>query len=506
MIKMLFLSFLLIKGLSRAATEEGEHRFGSIPVMGKEAFESLGERPGGATFSSGFFREKRTGHVWVGKAPAHVRDDGIVDREFTESNVCREKIASDIYAYYGVTVPETLLSVQPTVHTGIPEYNGQDAMHIMSRLVEGYHDYKDQEGFRDFKATFDPALDPTLIASVGAMVCHNDVCEERGCIGLRGMRGFTSYKIEGLGRLAAVATWLHDVDFVGGSARNIGYRLARRGAEVVAEIVLVDPGEAFTDPRVSPYPAPRHIRFATQGDEKTNTVAFESLCPPGSLPRQEFIETLQDILRTEERTIVQFFTRRNAEFFVSRDTRSVPGLTRQLMERKEALRTDYMEELSGLIQEGTAFLRGRLFYKPEGELEGGRLEPLDPRRLGSLGEHFTTHVTIQEGYKKRRIPANRGKVEIWIAQKERVEGELGTTARYLEGIMSTWNAPFGVFWTWGDDEVNPHNFDYLVKGETLKDTTKSLYEKWSATSAVLYTNSQFLGSMLFVKPIFLNLG
>ena len=224
-----------------------------------------------------------------------------------------------------------------------------------------------------------------------------------------------------------------------------------------------------------------------------------------SLPRREFIETLDDILRTEERTIVQFFTRRNGEFFVSRDARSVPGLTRQLMERKEALARDYREELSSLIQEGTAFLRGRLFYKPEGGREDERLEPLDPRRLGSLGEHFSAHVNIQGGYKKRRIPANRGKVEIWIAQKEMIERELGTTAHYLEGIMSSWNAPFGLFWTWGDDEVNGDNFDYLVKGETLRDGRKSLYEKWSATSALLYTNPQFLASMLFVKPIILNL-
>ena len=44
MIKTLFLSFVLIKGLSYATTEEGEHRFGPIPVIERAAFEVLAER------------------------------------------------------------------------------------------------------------------------------------------------------------------------------------------------------------------------------------------------------------------------------------------------------------------------------------------------------------------------------------------------------------------------------------------------------------------------------
>jgi len=466
MIKKFFLWLLV--GLPYAyAAEEGKgfdeaRRMGAIPVVPKESFEDLGRRVGGATFSSSLFRERSTGDHWIGKSPLVMGGEG-PDKEATESAVCREMIASHVYGYFGIKVPETVMSKQLTTNTGLDDCDGHEVMHSMSRFMEGYHDYQDQEGFTTFKASLDPTEGPIIL------------------------KDGNRYRVEGLGRIAAIATWVHDIDFMGGSARNTGYRLTRRGGETIAEAIMIDPGESFTDPRIAPYPTPRQIQLCTGGSDDNRLVAFEQLCPPDSGPHREFIETLHRILGTEERTIVQFFTRKNAEYFVSRDPRSAPGLTKQLMERKEELARHYAGELTtiprplhvpyyaiGFEADYAQFLGLNLIYKPNPESDEGKTETLlsslaNPlARVLPLPEGFDSYFILQTGYKTKKIPANAGKLEIWFTPRFMLDD----TAPW-RGIMG--GSPYGIFWTWGDEDVQDNNFNYLgtITG------SYSLWDRWN---------------------------
>ena len=64
-----------------------------------------------------------------------------LDQEVNESLACREKIACDIYGLYGVAVSSTVLSLQQMMNTGVEDFEGQEAIHIMSCKIEDYHDY-----------------------------------------------------------------------------------------------------------------------------------------------------------------------------------------------------------------------------------------------------------------------------------------------------------------------------------------------------------------------------
>lgn len=510
-----------------------------IPVFTQDAFENLGVRIGGTTFSSSTFREKANGHVWIGKAEVLTRTGTEEpDLEAIESLACRAKIASDIYGFYGVKVPRTVLSPQKMTNTGIDTFEGREAMHIMSRKVEGYHDYCKQFRFVGFIANLDPTYGP--------MVCHDSRCTMEGCGESRESRHMAiAYETEGTGKATAVATWLHDIDFIGASATNIGYRIASRSGQVIAEFVVVDPGESFSDPATFPYPPPRHIRFAMPGtDAAPNTVAFERLFPEESRARNEFLMTLHDIIDTDERTIVRFFTRRGAEFFVSRDPRSAPGLTRQLMERKTQLALHYAPELaasrakyeeqreavarvfgavgrsdlavmsppivrgdsSGVAATGGAiarplgpaipdiakghediylrFVKGSLIYKPNKDNDVGNIElpfaalpnPLEGTfDLSSCGD-TGKYLSISTGYRRGKKADNMNKTEVWIVPKFVVEKDQASSARHLTPIFGVFTAPVGLFWTWGSWD-NMEWYDYLAS-RPLDGAMSNIYENW----------------------------
>jgi len=129
------------------------------------------------------------------------------------------------------------------------------------------------------------------------------------------------------------------------------------------------------------------------------------------------------------------------------------------------------------------FLSGILTYKPNSD-DTGRVDipirslanPLEGRfDLSAFGD-TSRYISIHTGYKKAKIPANADKVEIWLTPKFLVEANLGGDAAWMSGVMSGWEAPYGIVWTWGNNEVR-YNFDYLLKGEVLLDKDKNLSEK-----------------------------
>ena len=505
-----------------------------LPVLSKDAFENLRVRIGGTTLSSSLFQEKATGQVWIGKSQGLMRTvrGGTLelDQEGNESLACREKIASDIYGLYGVSVPRTVLSRQQMTNTAVDEVEGQEAIHIMSCKIDDYHDYKKQFRFSEFTESLDPESGP--------VVCHDSRCPIEVCQGERIGR-FVAYDVEGLGRAAAVATWVHDIDFIGGSAASIGYRIINRGSQSFAELIMVDPGESFSDPSVHPYPPTRHIRFAMPGSTETNTIAFERFFPEGSPARDEFLMTLHAIINTNERTIARFFMRSGAEFFVTRDPRSIPGLTRQLLERQKQLTVDYAPELEasqtkyeaeerelartvinarrtapataspssvavarplapavppGIAPEYEAiylrFVRGSLIYRPTPGSDVGRIDlpfaalpnPLegtfDLSRCGDTGKS----LSISTGYRRGKKAENASKVEVWIVPKFVVERDQATTAKHLAPIMGSFSAPVGLFWTWGGWD-NMGWYDYLVASSLEGISSENLYENYKKSSA-----------------------
>lgn len=136
------------------------------------------------------------------------------------------------------------------------------------------------------------------------------------------------------------------------------------------------------------------------------------------------------------------------------------------------------------------FLRGVLIYRPHLGSDVGRIvlpimslaNPLegifDLSGYGDAGKY----ISVRTGYKKAKIPANGGKIEIWITPKFLVEANFKGNARWLWGAMREWTHPWGMFWTYGSRDCKGDNFDYLVKSDVLEDKSKNLYARlFSAT-------------------------
>ncbi len=127
------------------------------------------------------------------------------------------------------------------------------------------------------------------------------------------------------------------------------------------------------------------------------------------------------------------------------------------------------------------FLKGRLIYKPKGELlvekERSNVEnnmtvselpiaalrkPLDDKFDLSQCGASSKHITISTGYRKE-VTGNKDMLEIWITPRYLVEKEVHGTARHLQGIfLTSWpeTCPIGIFWNSGSMALG--EYDYLT--------------------------------------------
>jgi hypothetical protein len=141
------------------------------------------------------------------------------------------------------------------------------------------------------------------------------------------------------------------------------------------------------------------------------------------------------------------------------------------------------------------FLRGVLIYKPNKDNDIGRIDlpiasllnPLesmfDLSRCGNAGQY----LSISTGYRKGKVAANSSKYEVWIAPKFVVASEVGRTASHYRDIMSTWSAPFGLFYTYGGwDKLEW--YDYLVTSSPEEISSKNLYENWGGAATPPFHN------------------
>jgi hypothetical protein len=131
------------------------------------------------------------------------------------------------------------------------------------------------------------------------------------------------------------------------------------------------------------------------------------------------------------------------------------------------------------------FLEGRIEYRPTPGSNVGMITLLFRDLLVPLSETATplsatfdlsrcgdagNHLSINIGYKKTQIPANKDKTELWICPKFLAERESPSS---LAPIMSQWESPVGYFWTWGSYAVCHDNYDYLLNSITMDNDKNS---------------------------------
>jgi hypothetical protein len=128
--------------------------------------------------------------------------------------------------------------------------------------------------------------------------------------------------------------------------------------------------------------------------------------------------------------------------------------------------------LSTLTPSYQRFMDGRLIYKPSGDSEAIEFSfrdyLLDDENFEgefplNQCEDAGNYLSISLGYKKEKIVSHENKMEIFIVPKYVVEADVSTTATQYQNLMSLWpaDAPFGIFFTWGDWE-NLFWYNYVV--------------------------------------------
>src|SRR6056297_1329526 len=123
-------------------------KIGPIVRRDESYVDTEQDRIGGSSYSSGVFLEEATGQLWLGKAELLVEVDEqgevvydgrgryVIDEARAEANACGEKLASDIYAYYGVITPQIELSRQRMTNPQDPEDIIRPyTIHVMSELL-----------------------------------------------------------------------------------------------------------------------------------------------------------------------------------------------------------------------------------------------------------------------------------------------------------------------------------------------------------------------------------
>src|SRR5262249_37933137 len=118
------------------------------PIIRRDnSFENTGKpRFPGSSLSSGIFKEVGTNKEWLGKSIAS-------NKEKSEAYAIKERIAADIYAYFGVEVPRIELSLQKMTNViERPDLERKECIHTMSELIEGFKTYREAFG-DDFDVT-----------------------------------------------------------------------------------------------------------------------------------------------------------------------------------------------------------------------------------------------------------------------------------------------------------------------------------------------------------------
>ena len=271
----------------------------------------------GASISLALYQHRVTDELWVGKSD--VLDGGVR----AKIAVLKERVANDIYAYYGVPTPRLAIATLPCCYRtkDMQQMYGEEegiieASHLMSRWLDRFNSHPHMP---DFSA---PSTNRDYHIPI-----EDQVVPERG-----------------LGHVLAVAHFIHDVDVTNAHGKNIGYRLRiDEEGQLYAQTCKIDPGYAFhdvDDTDSTAYRLTQFMPFKTQQRER-------DYVPFTHFPRNtqaEFIATVADIVDTPEADLGKFFNRLGTEP-LQKDDFATQAIT-MLKTRQTALKTVFAKELA----------------------------------------------------------------------------------------------------------------------------------------------------------------
>ena len=287
-----------------------------IQLEPETAFElkSLERPPGiGSATSIGKFIDRYTGEYWLGKSST------LNNYELSQYEACKEKLANDLYGYYGVYVPRLRICDQPlaiqdseTLRYYQASLGRTHDCHVMSRWLDRFEIY-------NYLPTFQGGKNNTLQVEV-----ENQSRTLLEC---------------GLGHILAVAHWLNDVDVMSPSGKNVGYQLKLDAeGKLYAKSCKIDPGYAFFEFEQS---ITAKVTDMIQLSLHNHHVLFQDL---PSITQQEYLLTLKKIVATSDEQITAFFAHlstkaalentktKQMEHFVS-----IATLVERLKQRRDSL-------------------------------------------------------------------------------------------------------------------------------------------------------------------------
>lgn len=255
------------------------------------------------SYSAGIFKKMSTDHLWLGESERPI-PGGSADEA-----VYLKKIASDIYAYYGGATPQTEMSVQTFTNIGNPADADQEAVHVMSYLLQECRPYNEQTNYNR------------------AMPNRNrEIHSPDGSL----------FKEQGLGAILAVSDFLSDINLLD----SLAYKILRNAeGHPYAQTIKMRPNIGLND-GAELILQTRRIRAATQ--IPPYYLVFDEL-PPQT--QNEFLLTLHSIINTTQAEIIHFFHRPGIELIFSHNNTLVQAIITQLLERQAQMKEHYAPDL-----------------------------------------------------------------------------------------------------------------------------------------------------------------
>lgn len=277
----------------------------------------------GSTLSMGKFVDPLTNEFWLGKSNIGERlGDDLV-------SACREKLANELYGYFGIRVPQLRIVLQDLAiddkeerNFWINEMKRKESWHLMSHWLDRFEPYGSLPEFSSEKILSLKIEDHTL--------------PERG-----------------LGHILAVAHWINDVDVLGPSGGNVGFQLQLdEKNQLYALSCKIDPGYAFSDFNKTDLLLNRYFSLATSASGNSS-IAIDQL---PERTQQEYLQTVSQITALTPQTLNSFFTDKLIDVLESpiaknrEDYISVKALVDQLTKRQLALRELYVSNIKKYLK------------------------------------------------------------------------------------------------------------------------------------------------------------
>ena len=280
------------------------------PTTDFKRLPKKGRPPGGSSTDIQYFIALETGKLWIGKCNNRAIIGVDNDEEYSEA------LGLAIYRFFGIPTPDFALSIQPLASSvyelfphgqRIPLGNNiyridknRPCIHIMTQFLKGFRtcgdafpqyqqdDHKDEEKVAEVSYNDSPFMRAYKQAAKMGQPFY---------IAQNGKK----YPLQGLGAMLAVANFIYDMDCIGKSGGNLGYRIQGN----YAQVVKIDPGCAFsflenhTNKKFYHNPMDRKTFFGT--DERA-TLGYEQLTPGD---KKSFAAMAKCILQTSPKALKQ---------------------------------------------------------------------------------------------------------------------------------------------------------------------------------------------------------